>query len=1050
MKKTSTLLLGLLFCATSFAQNNGEHNGAPENSEVIKCERFVITRPLRELAAEEAANGNVGTVVNERRKVRESKDRKMRTPQNFLYSVDKDGNEYGNDPRIIQSKDGGNPAKAPILNVEGQDVSGFRPMDPSGAAGTTYFMQAINSTTYRIINKSTGTTVLSGTLGTLWTPDLTSNDGDPIIMYDRYADRWFAAQFGITGNRVYIAISQTNDPTGSWYGWTYTSSNFPDYLKFGIWQDGYYMTSNQSPRRVYAFERTAMLAGSPTAKSTSNTYTALTGGGFFLAMPGDADGSGGLPAPGTPCPIFQYTDNAWGGGAVDGIRINTCTVNWSTPSMTISGATTVATAAFDASYSASWDDIDQPGTTQYLDGIGGVIQYRAQYRVMSGYNAVVLAWPVRISASQRSFMWCEMRQTAGVWSVYQQAIYAPDTKYRWMPSIAMDDYGSIAVCYARCSNTASDFMSLYYAGRLSTDPLGTFGFAETLAFSGGGYQTGTNRCGDYAQTTLDPDGYTFWHTGEYMEGPSGSNAATTRIYSFQLSTPGPIASVTIASSDADNTICTGTCVTFTATPTNGGSAPTYQWFLNGSPVGTGGTVYTNCALTNGQTVTCEMTSNLSGVVGSPCMSAGITTTVNAPPTVANAGADQNVCGLSTNMTGNTATTGTGLWVQTSGPGSSTFGLATSPLTLVTVTVAGTYTYSWTISNNPCTPTTDNVTITFTANPTTANAGPDQSSCFASGSATLAGNTITVGTGLWSFISGPATPTITTPTSPTSTVTGLTTVGTYVLRWTATNGTCTNNNDVNLIKTATTTPTVTISGTNPSCAGVNASFTATPTTGGGSPTYQWFVNGVPAGTGSTFSTTTLVTGDLVTCDMTSSDACASPTTVSSNVITMTVNPIPTTPTITADASGVILTSSAATTYQWYLNGTIIPGATSQNYTAVTNGNYTVVVTVLGCTSAASAIQVVNTVSIVDLNDPFGINIFPNPNDGNFTIEFNTYKNTAFTLKLTNAIGQVVYIETVPGTGARITKIVRIKDLQTGVYNLMISTGEDEMIKKVIIR
>jgi Secretion system C-terminal sorting domain len=1049
MKKTSTLLLGLLFCATAFTQSNGQHNGAPENSEVIYPDNFSITRPLRELAAEENLKKRIREIKREHGK--ESKDRTKRTPQTFLYTAEKDGPEYGNDQSIFQTRPGQNDTKAPIENFAGADISGFRPMDPSGAVGTTYYMQCVNATTYRIYDKVTNTMVLSGTLGVLWTPD-SPNDGDPIVMYDRFADRWFVAQFGISGNRVYIGVSQTNDPTGAWYTWTYTSANFPDYLKFGIWQDGYYMTSNQSPRRVYAFERTAMLAGSPTAKSVTNTYTALTGGGFFLAMPADADGNGGLPPGGTACPIFQYTDNAWGGGAIDGIRIHTCTVNWTTPTMTISGGTNIATAAFDASYSPSWDDIDQPSTTQFLDGIGGVLQYRVQYRQGTTYNTAVMAWPVRISASQRSFMWAELRQNAGVWSVFQQGTYVPDTKYRWMPSISMDDYGSIAVCYARCSNTAGDYMGLYYTGRLSTDPAGTFGFAEQLAIAGVGSQTGgVNRCGDYAQTTLDPDGYTFWHTGEYMGDATGSNAADTRIYSFQLSTPGPIASCAIVGSDADNLICAGTSVTFTATPTNGGSAPTYQWYVNGSPVGTGGTTYTTSTLTNGQVVTCQMTSNLPGVVGSPCTSNSITMTVSSPPTTANAGADFNVCGLSTNMIGNTATTGTGTWAQVSGPGVTTFGLPSSPLTLTTVTVAGTYVYSWTISNAPCTPSTDNITITFTANPTTANAGPDQSSCLTT--ATLAGNTITVGSGAWSFISGPATPTITTPTSPTSTVTGLTTTGTYVLRWTATNGTCTNSNDVNLVKTGTVAPAVSIAvttGSNPSCTGSSVTFTATPTTGGASPTYQWFVNGSPAGTGSTFTTTTLVTGDAVTCTLTSSDVCASPTTATSSAITMTVNPVPSTPTITASADGITLTSSSATGNQWYLNGTIIPGATGQTYTATTNGNYTVVVTTSGCSSASSSIQAVTTVSVIDLNDPFGINIFPNPNNGIFTIEFNTQRNETFTLKLSNAIGQVVYTETVPGTGARLTKVITIKDLQTGAYNLVISTGNDEVIKKVIIR
>ena len=108
-----------------------------------------------------------------------------------------------------------------------------------------------------------------------------------------------------------------------------------------------------------------------------------------------------------------------------------------------------------------------------------------------------------------------------------------------------------------------------------------------------------------------------------------------------------VPSVSIVSSDADNTICAGTSVTFTATPTNGGAAPIYQWYLNGAPVGTGGTTYTTTGLVNGDIVTCILTSN--AVCASPLTgtSSGITTTVNPLSTIALASAsttsNQQVC-----------------------------------------------------------------------------------------------------------------------------------------------------------------------------------------------------------------------------------------------------------------------------------------------------------------------------------------------------------------------------------------------------------------------
>ena len=77
-----------------------------------------------------------------------------------------------------------------------------------------------------------------------------------------------------------------------------------------------------------------------------------------------------------------------------------------------------------------------------------------------------------------------------------------------------------------------------------------------------------------------------------------------------------------------------------------------------------------------------------------------------------------------------------------------------------------------------------------------------------------------------------------------------------------------------------------------CAGTSVTFTATPTNGGPSPSYQWKVNGINAGTNSpAFTTTTLANGDLVTVEMTSDIAtCTSNNPATSNSLMMTVNEI----------------------------------------------------------------------------------------------------------------------------------------------------------------
>ena len=882
MKKIILSTIGLIFLGSSQLLYGQSESG------VIQCDSYSLSRPLSELIAEEQANikKNEKRAQKTRLKDLESKDKKHREPQKFIYSEEKDGAAYGTDPALIQSVDGTRPGPGQRLNINGINGNSA-PHDPSGAAGLTYYIQATNATPCRIINKTTGATVSNFTMGTLWNPDLTQNSGDPIVMYDRYANRWFLAQFGTSGNKIYIAISTTSDPQGTWSCYSFTSPAFPDYLKFSIWQDGYYMTSNQQSQKVFAFERTAMLAGSPTARSVYATFNPPDGGGFFCPLPADADGNGGLPAAGTPCPIMSYSDNAWIGNPIDGIQIYQMAVNWApaTPTAAITFVSAVPTMAFDGSYNNSWNDIAQPGTSQKLDGIGGVLMYRAQYRKSATHNTVCLSWPVKISATQRSIMWAELRQNlgTGAWSVYQQQIYAPDTYYRWMGSISMDDAGNIGLCYAK-SGSSTVFPSLAYTGRLATDPINTMTIAETIAVAGIVSQNtswyGGNRFGDYAHTTLDPDGSTFWHTGEYMGGVATTNQNTndpkrTRVYSFAISLP-TAANVSVTSSDADNTICTGSSVTFTAVPTNGGTAPSYQWYINGNPVGTNSTTFTTSGLTTGQIVTCIMTSNMPGVTSNPATSNGVTTTVTAP----------------------------------------------------------------------------------------------------------------------------------------------------------------------------VTPSVSIIGSTTICAGTLASFVASAGNTGATPSYQWTVNGSNVGTSSTSYSYNPTSGDIIGVTMTSSNTCVTSSTAVANPLTMVVNPSPAAATISQNAN--VLTSSSSTGNQWYLNGNLIAGATSQNYTATQNGTYTVVVTSGGCSSAASAGSVINGIAAIVELDPYVFSIFPNPSQGDFSVSFKANLDETYKLKVFNEAGQLVYENAIDNQNGQIVKAVQLGKVASGIYNVTLSNGQIESSKKIIVK
>jgi hypothetical protein len=140
-------------------------------------------------------------------------------------------------------------------------------------------MQTVN-TTYAIYDKS-GTKLAGPTnMNQLFSgvPGANCNDGDPIILYDEQADRWFATEFSLCGSNdlMLMAVSTTNDPTGTWYAYSFDVQGMPDYPKFSVWQDGYYMgDNNSSSNDIYVFERAQMLVGATNPKFVGFTTTGV-------------------------------------------------------------------------------------------------------------------------------------------------------------------------------------------------------------------------------------------------------------------------------------------------------------------------------------------------------------------------------------------------------------------------------------------------------------------------------------------------------------------------------------------------------------------------------------------------------------------------------------------------------------------------------------------------------------------------------------------------------------------------------------------------------
>ncbi|MHC1774638.1 MAG: PKD domain-containing protein [Lentimicrobium sp.] len=447
-----------------------------------------------------------------------------------------------------------------------------------------------------------------------------------------------------------------------------------------------------------------------------------------------------------------------------------------------------------------------------------------------------------------------------------------------------------------------------------------------------GTDAGTNSA-TYAYAPANGDVVTCDLTSD--EACNTGNPATSAPVTMTVN---PLLPVSVAVSPSANNICAGTPVTFTATPTNGGTTPSYQWKVNGTDAGTNSATYAY-APANGDVVTCDLTSDEACNTGNPATSAPVTMTVNPllPVSVAVSPSDNNICaGTPVTFTAtptNGGTTPSYQWKVNgtdAGTNSATYAYApangdvvTCDLTSdeacntgnpatsapVTITVNPLLPVSVAVSpsaNNICAGTP----VTFTATPTNGGTTPDYQ---------WKVNGTDAGTNSATYAYAPAN-------------------GDVVTCDLTSDEACnTGNPATSAPVTMTVNPLLPVSvfvspSANNICAGTPVTFTATPTNGGTTPSYQWKVNGTDAGTNSATYAYAPANGDVVTCDLTSDEACNTGNPATSAPVTMTVNPLlPVSVSVSPSANnicaGTPVTFTATPTnggttpdYQWKVNGT----------------------------------------------------------------------------------------------------------------------------------
>ncbi len=370
------------------------------------------------------------------------------------------------------------------LNFEGLGLGqyGFvlqaAPPDTNGVVGATQYVQWVNLE-FAVFNKNTGALVAGPTFGNaIWAgfggQCQTSNSGDPIVQYDKIANRWILTQFAVNSSPFLqcVAVSTTSDATGTYNRYAFSFGNlFNDYPKLGVWPDAYYISFNMFSNifvgpNACAMDRNAMLAGTAATIQCFQQTSA-----FSTLLPSDMDGTI-QPAAGEPGFFVDF--------GINKLNLWKFHVDFAVPAnSTFTGPTALVTS----------------------------------HTITTGYR------------------WYELRDPNGSATVFQQGTFAPDSNTRWMGSIAMDQNGNIGLGYTLGSSTV--FPSVFFTGRNPGDPAGTMQ-TEQVIVNGSGSQTSPTRWGDYSAMTVDPaDDCTFWYTQEYSK-TTGSFSWNTRIANFKF------------------------------------------------------------------------------------------------------------------------------------------------------------------------------------------------------------------------------------------------------------------------------------------------------------------------------------------------------------------------------------------------------------------------------------------------------------------------------------------------------------------------------------
>jgi hypothetical protein len=393
--------------------------------------------------------------------------------------------------------------------------SPYIPPDTMADVGPNHIVELLNGT-YSVYDKADGNELFGSSLDAFWVAagaSLNSDTFDPRVLYDADSDRWFAVSIGRgSGNRVYVGVSNSNDPLGGWksvqfVGDTLNGTRFNDYPSMSVDADAITIGTNNfgAPTgfdvSLFAIPKADLLLATPTlvnmTRFEAQNFGAL--GGSLQAAISTEPSDNVTPVLGTfnsGTTIRRSSiSNVPGGGA------------------SLSAATTITVPFYSRAPAGR-----QPGGATPLENVSP----RQTGNVVEIGDYLWTTHSVRGSGSNAAVRWYQIQESTN--TVVQTGLIENANLDFLDPSIGVSDLGMVAIGFTMTG--PSTFPSAAVTVGYTVNGLGgptTIFDPITVAQAGtstyvrlGG---GRNRWGDYSATSVDPsDASTFWTTQEWAAG----------------------------------------------------------------------------------------------------------------------------------------------------------------------------------------------------------------------------------------------------------------------------------------------------------------------------------------------------------------------------------------------------------------------------------------------------------------------------------------------------------------------------------------------------